>query len=251
MNDVEAEVIDAESSTAFLQRLMEIDHSSELAELISGIAHELNQPLAAMATFSQAGARMLERPDPLTSRSLDVFRDISQEALQAGARLQRLRRLFDPGLPRQARCQMSDLVAEVTPVLNDLAASVNVQLQIDVSNELSDVFIDRLRIQKVLLALVRNAVDASASICAAPVIRLDVLAERYSVETGVTDGGGGVPIAIQQQIFRPFFTTKPSGHGLGLSSSQAIVESHGGTIGFTNLPGGAVRFWFRLPMASN
>jgi C4-dicarboxylate-specific signal transduction histidine kinase len=218
--------------------------------MISGIAHELNQPLAAMATFSQAGARMLDRAEPLTGRSLGVFHEISQEALQAGARLQKLRRLFDAGPLQQARCKMSDLVAEVQPVLSSLALEVCARLQIEVANELPEVFVERLKIQRILLALVRNAADASASLPADRVICIDVRAERYFVETSVTDTGAGVPAELQRQLFHPFFTTKPAGHGLGLSSSRAIVESHGGTIGFNNLPTGGGRFWFKLPVAT-
>ncbi|MDP9084024.1 MAG: hypothetical protein M3N50_09705, partial [Pseudomonadota bacterium] len=149
--------------------------------MIGGIAHELNQPLAAMATFSQAGARMLDRPDPLTNRSLDVFRDISQEALQAGARLQAVRRLFDQGSPQLTRCAMADVLNEVRPVLENLALSINARLEIDVPTELPHVSIDRLKIQRVLLALIRNAVEASANSLTARDIRIDVLSERYSV----------------------------------------------------------------------
>jgi C4-dicarboxylate-specific signal transduction histidine kinase len=250
MNDVETASAHASSSTAFLSRLLEIDRASELAEMISGIAHELNQPLAAMATFSQAGARMLDRAEPLTGRSLGVFHEISQEALQAGARLQKLRRLFDAGPPQQTRCKMSDLVAEVQPVLSSLALEVCARLQIEVANELPELFVERLKIQRILLALVRNAADASASLPADRVICIAVRAERYFVETSVTDTGAGVPAELQRQLFHPFFTTKPAGHGLGLSSCRAIVESHGGTIGFNNLPAGGGRFWFKLPVAT-
>jgi two-component system, LuxR family, sensor kinase FixL len=250
MNDVKTAPADPTSSTAFLNRLLEVDRAMELAEMISGIAHELNQPLAAMATFSQAGARMLDRPDPLTSRSLDVFREISEEALQAGARLQALRRLFEPGPPQQTRCRMAELVAEVRPVLNVLALDVGAELKIRMADGLPEVFIERLKIQRVLLALVRNAVYASSTIHAERVIWIDMLAERYSVETSVTDLGAGVPADMLVQMFRPFSTTKPSGHGLGLSSSRAIVEAHGGTIGFDSIRTGGVRFWFKLPFAS-
>jgi C4-dicarboxylate-specific signal transduction histidine kinase len=240
---------DTQSSTAFLRRLLEADRASELAEMINGIAHELNQPLAAMATFSQAGVRMLDRPDPMTARSLDVFRSISQEALQAGSRLQAVRRLFDPGPPQLAHCAMSDLVSEVRPVLRDLAAAVDAQLQTELPPELPNIHVDRLKIQRVLIALVKNAAEASANISAARIIRIDVVRERYSIETGVTDHGAGVAADVRQQLFRPFFTTKASGHGLGLASSQVAVGSHGGSMGFTNIPDGGVRFWFKLPVS--
>jgi C4-dicarboxylate-specific signal transduction histidine kinase len=249
MNDVITASSGPSNPMAFLGRLLEIDRASELAEMISGIAHELNQPLAAMATFSQAGVRMLDRSDPLTGRSLDVFREISQEALQAGARLQKLRRLFESGPPRQELCSMAELLAEVQPVLHGLASDIGGRLRIEIANDLPDVFVERLKIQRVLLALMRNAAEASCESGAGRLIRIEVLAERYGLETSITDCGAGVPAEIQAQLFHPFFTTKPSGHGLGLSSSRAIVESNSGTIGFNNVPAGGARFWFKLPVA--
>jgi two-component system, LuxR family, sensor kinase FixL len=248
MNDMDTSFPVESGPTAFLGRLLDIDRASELAEMISGIAHELNQPLAAMATFSQAGVRMLDRAEPLTGRSLDVFREISQEALQAGARLQKLRRLFETGPPQQRICSMAELLAEVQPVLDSLASDVGARLRIEIADKLPDIFVERLKIQRVLLALVRNAADASSALRAERLIRIEVLAERYCLETSVSDGGDGMTTEIQAQLFHPFFTTKPSGHGLGLSSSRAIIESHGGSIGCNNTAAGA-RFWFKLPIA--
>jgi len=124
-------------------------------------------------------------------------------------------------------------------------------VSVDVSNSVPDLLIDRLRIQHVLFALAQNAVDASAQVSDTPSIRIDVSADRHTVETGVTDSGAGVPMDVREHLFRPFFTTKPQGTGLGLASSRAIIESHEGTIGFDNLPAGGSRFWFRLPVAND
>jgi two-component system sensor kinase FixL len=231
-----------------LKQLMEIARASALAEMASGIAHELNQPLGAIATFSQAGQHMLNRPEPMVSRALDVFRQINLEALAAGEGIQRIRRLFGQELPNRTRCQLPDLIAELQPVLETLALPIRGGVCVDVPHPVPDLLIDRLRIQHVLCALAQNAVDASDQ-GADVSIRIDVSSDRYSVETGVTDSGQGVPADLQDQLFRPFFTTKPQGTGLGLASSRAIIESHDGSIGFANLPAGGSRFWFRLPVA--
>ncbi len=229
---------------------MEFARVSALAEMASGFAHELNQPLGAIATFAQAGERMLDRPDPMVKRALDVFRQINQAALGAGAGIQRIRGLFERGTPTRTRCRLSEVIAELRPVLDILASSSNSTVRVDVPEALPDLLIDRVRIQHVLFALTQNAVDAGVEASAAPSIRIDVSADRYSVETGVTDSGAGVPAGVREQLFRPFFTTKPQGTGLGLASSRAIIESHEGSIGFNNLPAGGSRFWFRLPVAS-
>jgi signal transduction histidine kinase len=92
--------------------------------------------------------------------------------------------------------------------------------------------------------LVQNAIEAPGS---TPTVRLDVSGDRYSVMVGVVDHGNGIAAAAREQLFRPFFTTKNNGTGLGLASSRAIVEAHEGTIGFDDVNGGGTRFWFRLP----
>jgi C4-dicarboxylate-specific signal transduction histidine kinase len=236
-------------SDRILEQLMEIARASALAEMASGIAHELNQPLGAIATFAQAGERMLNRPEPMVKRALDVFHQINLAALGAGEGIQRIRRLFRQGSPTRTRCRLPELIAELRPVLDALALCTKSTLSVDLPDTVPDLLIDRLRIQHVLLALTQNAVDAGAQASDTPSIRIDVSADRYSVETGVTDSGAGVPDELREQLFRPFFTTKPQGTGLGLASSRAIIESHEGTMGFDNLSAGGSRFWFRLPVA--
>jgi len=231
-----------------MSQLMEIARISLLAELASGIAHEINQPLGAIATFSQAGERMLSREEPMVGQALEVLRHINQEALNAGEGIRRIRRLFEQDERSRSRCDMPDLVAELYPVLEILAQGIDGELQVEDPPGLPAVLVDRLRIQHVLFALTQNACDASAE-RSSPTILIRMSSDRYMVETSIIDSGHGVPEGMEQQLFKPFFTTKPRGTGLGLASSRAIIESHGGTIGFENLPHGASRFWFRLPVA--
>jgi C4-dicarboxylate-specific signal transduction histidine kinase len=234
---------------AFLSQLSAAVRSTVLAEMASGMAHELNQPLAAIATFSHAGERMLNRSDPMVERALDVFRQIGQEALGAGTRLQKIRNVFELDRSRHTRCQVAELIAQMQPILLTAAEQHGVTLKFDVAAACPDVQVDRLRIQSVLLALVQNAIDASAGGVGERVIRIDMVAERHAVETGVIDSGPGVPAEHAEHMFRPFFTTKPHGTGLGLAASRATIEAHEGTMGFRNLSAGGSRFWFRLPIA--
>jgi two-component system sensor histidine kinase DctS len=233
---------------AILNRLMELSRAAALAEMASGIAHELNQPLGAIATFSQAGDRLLNRPEPLVSRARDVFQQINAEALNAGEGIRRIRRLFDHAEPVRSKCQMSDLVAELVPALQTMARVANVQLKVDIQAPLPEVNVDRLRIQLVLFSLVQNALDASTQNHGSQVL-IEVRADRYAVETSVTDSGEGIPADRTDKVFRPFFTTKPGGTGLGLASSRASIEAHEGTISYDKAAHSGSRFWFRLPIA--
>jgi two-component system sensor kinase FixL len=236
-------------SELILNQLMEIARISTLAEMASGIAHELNQPLGAIATFAQAGERMLSRPDPLVDGAADVFRQINQAALGAGAGIRRIRRLFDHEEAARTRCHMQDIVQEMMPVLEMLAHGARGRLCFDGAQDLPPVLIDRLRIQHVLFALVQNAFDAGGNGADAPSVTITIGGDRYSVETSVIDHGDGVPPEVRANLFRPFFTTKAQGTGLGLASSRAIIDTHEGTIGFESAAAGGSRFWFRLPAA--
>lgn len=238
-------------SAALVRQLMEISRLAALTELASGIAHELNQPLGAIATFAQAGERMLNRAEPLISETLDVLRQINDAALSAGEGIRRIRRLFEQDPSVRSSCQILELINELKPLLELFVSSVGGQLHVDFSQGVPAVMADRLRIQCVLVSLVQNACDASTLGAGVPKISISTSSDRYVVEVSVRDSGPGVPASVQRQLFRPFFTTKQHGSGLGLASSRAIIEAHEGTMGFENLSAGGSRFWFRLPMAGS
>lgn len=231
-----------------IEQLLNIARVSALEEMASGIAHELNQPLGAIATFSQAGERMLARPTPMLKETVEVLQSIGNEALNAGEGIRRIRRLFHRADPARSACSMPELIAELQPVLELLAARTGARLEIDAASVLPRVMVDRLRIQHVLFTLVQNALDASPPDSRQQaVVRIEVSADKYLLETAVIDQGIGIEATAQQQLFRPFFTTKAKGTGLGLASSRAIIEAHEGTIGFENGKESGARFWFRLP----
>ncbi|HMK84863.1 MAG TPA: HAMP domain-containing sensor histidine kinase [Steroidobacteraceae bacterium] len=232
-----------------LNQVIEITRSAALAEMASGVAHELNQPLGAIATFAQAGVRMLDRPEPMITRALEVLQSINQEALNAGEGIRRIRRLFDQEETDRRLCRMDELIAELEPVLDLLSVRFNGRLQVEPTPESPLVNVDRAKIQHVLFALVQNGFEAAAGGAVPPVVRVSMRCDRYQVETSVIDSGLGVPDDVQHRLFRPFYTTKARGTGLGLASTRAILESHHGSIGFENLTEGGCRFWFRLPVA--
>src|SRR5476649_2663481 len=136
-------------SDGILNRLMELSRIAALAEMASGIAHELNQPLGAIATFGQVGDRLLNRPEPFVPRAREVFHQIHAEAMNAGEGIRRIRRMFDHAEPTCARCQMSELVGELAPALDAMARAAHVSLKVDAQSPLPEVNVDRLRIQLV------------------------------------------------------------------------------------------------------
>jgi signal transduction histidine kinase len=143
---------------------------------------------------------------------------------------------------------MSEVIDELRPVFEMIAQWSDVELVTEISPTLPAVCIDRLRVQHVLFSLFQNALEVSMQNEVSPRVLLSSRADRYAVEISITDSGTGIPEETRRQLFRPFFTTKPRGTGLGLASSRAIVEAHEGTIGFESEPAGGTRFWFRLPI---
>jgi C4-dicarboxylate-specific signal transduction histidine kinase len=229
---------------------MQIARISALEEMASGFAHELNQPIGAIATFAQAGERMLSRPEPMTAQASEVLRHISHEALNAGQGIRRIRKLFNDATVARSVWAVPDVISELMPVLELLAGRVGVRLELTIDANLPKVAMDRLRVQHVLYTLVQNSLEAQRPENRPAHVRIEVTGDRYTVTTAVIDNGVGLSSEARAQLFRPFFTTKDHGTGLGLASSRAIVEAHEGTIGCDDAADGGARFWFRLPAAS-
>jgi C4-dicarboxylate-specific signal transduction histidine kinase len=233
-----------------LEQLLQIARLSALEEMASGIAHELNQPIGAITTFAQAARRMLDRPDPMIEPTVDVLQHISDEALKAGAGIRRIRGLFNGHPNGRVVCNVSEVLAELKPVLDLLATRWQAQLTVAVEPGIPEVALDRLRIQHVLFTLVQNALEAPTRDGRPPTVRIDIRGDRYAVQINIDDSGLGVAAADKARLFHPFFTTKQHGTGLGLASSRAIIEAHEGAIGVEDIPGGGTRFWLRLPAAT-
>ena len=137
-------------TSRLLEQLMQIARTSALEEMASGFAHELNQPIGAIATFAQAAERMLSRPEPMTVQALDVLRHISNEALNAGQGIRRIRKLFNDVAVARIQCAMPEVIAELMPVLELLASRAGMHLEVAIDEALPAVSVDRLRIQHVL-----------------------------------------------------------------------------------------------------
>jgi C4-dicarboxylate-specific signal transduction histidine kinase len=242
--------IQMQDSRALLEQLLQVARMSALEEMASGIAHELNQPIGAITTFAQAGQRMLERPEPMVGQAAEVMRHISHEALNAGEGIRRIRSLFHGHHAERTQCNLADVITELLPVLELLVVRSGATLQFSSQSSLPAVAIDRLRIQHVLFALVQNALEAPTQDGAAPKVRIDVSSDRYSVRVTVEDSGVGIPDEAREQLFRPFFTTKTHGTGLGLASSRAVAESHEGSLEVEDVAGGGTRFYLRLPASA-
>lgn len=238
-------------TSRLLEQLMLIARASALEEMASGFAHELNQPIGAIATFAQAAERMLTRAEPMTAAAVDVLKHISSEALNAGQGIRRIRKIFNDGTVERSVCALPDILNELMPVLELLATRAGARLEVVIDPSLPLISVDRRRIQHVLYTLVQNSLEVKRPAGREPRVRIEATGDRYAITLAVIDNGIGLTTEVRAQLFRPFFTTKEHGTGLGLASSRAIVEAHEGTIGCDDVESGGVRFWFRLPATTD
>jgi two-component system sensor kinase FixL len=241
----------AEHETYRLQeRLTHVSRLATVGEMSAGIAHELNQPLTAVANYAQACDRLLGMPEPDIEEIRGALRQITAQAVRAGEIIRRLRALAKSDVMKRQPTDINLLVSELDDLIQLDAKAHDAQYRLELAPMLPSVSVDRAQIQQVILNLVRNALEAFSESSNGPrevTVRTQVLPEG-DVEIAVCDSGPGVSPAIAPRLFDPFCTTKPHGTGLGLAISRTIVKSHQGALDYRpNAPSGAC-FTVRLPL---
>ncbi len=221
----------AEQETQLLQQ--EIAHAgrvSMMGQLASGLAHEINQPLASILRNAEAAELFLQHSSPDLDEIRAILSDIRSDDERAGQVIDRMRGLLKRETLDTGRLDVGTLVGDVAALVRVDAATRQVKLDVDVPADLPQVRGDRVQIQQVLLNLILNGMDALNG--TRPEDRRVTVTARldgaHLVELAVGDAGHGIPADKLARIFDPFFTTKPNGMGIGLAVSRTIVEAHSG-----------------------
>lgn len=244
--DIDGEVRAQEELRLAQASLARASQAASLAELSASIAHEVNQPLAAIVANSSACHRWLSAEPPNLERAKITAERIIRDANSAAEVVSRIRALFRPSVEPRNRTTLGSIIAEARDLMAEEAARRRVRLDVDVASSLPLLALDRVHIQQVLVNLIRNGMDAMDSIAGDRVLGVRVRRVGDVVQTEISDRGAGV--AFPDKIFEPFFTTKGNGMGMGLAISRSIVESHGGRLwAEKNEPQGAT-FVFTLPI---
>ncbi len=235
------------------ERHAEMMHSSRslaLGELAGSIAHELNQPLSAIANYMRGAQRLLERELP-GSRAAEAMDKAASEALRAGEVIARLRELATGGATQHGVEDLPALVAEASALALFGAEERGVAVRTTIDPSVHAVLVDRVQIQQVMLNLIRNALEAMAGQRRRE-LEIAVAAESPEMaHVSIADTGPGVSPEIADRLFHSFASTKgPKGMGMGLAICRTIVESHGGRIWATAREGGGAVFHFTLPRAA-
>ncbi len=248
------DLTEKQQTEAQLQTLqLELQHASRVSDvgtLASSLAHELNQPLTAIANYLSTGRDIL---DDLKSENVHLLQEALNESvaesLRAGKIVRRLREFVSKGDIRMEVLSMADLVND-SKTLGLIDARVKgVEYSFDIRPDINHVLADKVQIQQVMINLIRNAIEAMDD---SPVKKLSVSAHTAPdnrVEFVVQDSGPGISPDVRDRLFAPFATTKSDGMGLGLSICKTIVEAHGGKLVFEDAPEGGTIFRFSLRKA--
>ncbi|HSA90564.1 MAG TPA: PAS domain S-box protein [Burkholderiales bacterium] len=241
-----------EQARQHLQQLAHVTRLASMGEMASAIAHEINQPLAAITTYTQACVRLLRSSGASLEEITETMERVGARAERASEIIRHLRSFVRKEDAQPIPVQVNFLVSEIVRLVQSEAAQSGVEIVTDLGADLPPVLADNIQIEQVLLNLVRNAIDA---ICAAGMERREVriVTRRGAdgmVAVGVHDSGPGFDDETARRLFEPFFTTKELGMGIGLSISRSIVEAHQGRIWASSARGGGASFHLVLPAAA-
>jgi len=231
--------------------LAHVARVTTLGEMAASIAHELNQPLAAIVADANASLNWLTKPHPDLDGVREALTAIVQDGHRAADVIQRTRQLATKTDPQKVRLQVNDVIEDIVALIGTELRGHEVSLRLDLAPELLPVLGDRVQLQQVLINLVMNGMEAMAAVGD----RRRELLIRSQREAGqllvvVQDSGTGIDPDKMHRMFDAFFTTKPSGMGMGLSISRSIIEAHGGRLWASPNAGPGTTFQFSLPADS-
>jgi two-component system, LuxR family, sensor kinase FixL len=229
--------------------LAHVGRVSEMGTLASSLAHELNQPLTAVATYCESARDLLDSEPDAEALAMvrEALDEAAEQAVRAGQIVRRLRDFMSNGEMERRIESLQRLINEANALalVGSREHGIEVQLFLDPGADL--VFVDRIQVQQVIVNLIRNAIDA---MMASELRCLSLTTARHGddlVEVTIADTGSGISETVAPQLFQPFVTSKQNGMGIGLSICRTIVEAHGGRIWFEPGQNGGTAFHFTLP----
>ncbi|MDG1816643.1 MAG: PAS domain-containing sensor histidine kinase, partial [Glaciecola sp.] len=253
ITDISQQRVAEDQMREHVEHMAYIDRLNSLGEMAAGIAHEINQPLAAISLFSQSGKHLCQNEQ--YARLPDVFDQLSTHSRRAGAVLERMQMMTHQG---ERLKQVVDCNSVITDVIKLIEADARIRQVIITRVDcaaLKHIYVDVVQIQQVLLNLLRNGMEAMQTHLFSHGNTIEISTElQQANESGalikfaVKDTGGGVGKDMQATLFDAFSSTKPNGMGIGLSISKTIIEAHGGRLQYKDYPPFGSEFYFTLPV---
>jgi PAS domain S-box-containing protein len=248
--DVSARLAAEEGARRTREQVELLSRVSLLGEMTASLAHELNQPLAAIVNNATAAMQYLEQNRLNPEQLQEILADVVADGRRACDVMHSVRSAIKKGTAIRGRVNLNDLVKAITHMVQPDAAGHRCKIKASLEKDLQPIEGDPIQIQQALINLVRNAFDAMRDV--PPNRRIVEITTDYNgdgaVGVAVRDYGSGISDSVRERLFEQFFTTKDEGLGMGLAIVRSIVEAHGGSITAENADGGGARFYFRLPV---
>jgi len=255
--------VQAQQQARRLQRSLNLlARRQTVGEVSTALAHEINQPLTAIANYAHAARRQFETPAGDPAETARLLSEIESEAGRAGEIIKRMRRLIDHGKVDLSPEDINEVLVEAVHLSEAGQPHDAINVVYDLEDGLPKVMVDRIQIQQVVINLIRNAAEAMADIPSntvtietalqRPAASLKIRAARdrdENVLVTVSDEGPGIPSDRLEDIFEPFATTRTDGLGVGLAICRSIVKAHGGRIWAENRPDHGASIHFTIPVA--
>jgi two-component system sensor kinase FixL len=252
-NDITERIRANEALQQAQAELAHVMRVATLGELTASIAHEVNQPLAAIVTNGEAGLRWLDRDPPELGEVRGAVQSMISDGVRASEVVWGLRAMSKKATSQRTRLDLNEVVEQVILLVQRELLTNRVVLRLELASGLPPVLADRVQLQQVIMNLAVNGIQAMSGTGDRP-RELLVASRRHEnnqVLVEVQDSGDGIPPENMNQLFNAFFTTKPNGMGMGLSISRSIIEAHGGRIWAARGNGRGATFQLSLPSADN
>ncbi|UOA09440.1 PAS domain S-box protein [Methylobacter sp. S3L5C] len=234
-----------------LNQLAHVTRLGLLGEMASGIAHEVNQPLTAIASYTQVSLNLMKAEYPDLVKLAEVIYKTQQQALRAGQIIRRMREFVKSNTKQSSLVDLNELIQDAASLCLPELRLNNIVLTYQLQNSLPFINADKIQIEQVIINLIRNSADALDG-CPEnqqKKITIDSLLKlNDGIEVRIKDNGPGIPEDQQQKILMPFYTTKVEGMGMGLSICNSIIEAHEGYLKFNSKVGKGTTFYFTLPI---
>jgi signal transduction histidine kinase len=248
-DELQAALEERERMREELARLVHLNRVSTMGELAASLAHEIKQPISAAMTDARTCSRWITRDHPDLAEAQAAASRVVKDVARASEIIGRVRSLFKKDSLQREEVDINELIQEMIALLRGEASRHSISVHSDLSLELPPMMADRLQLQQVLMNLMLNGIEAMKSMNTPG--KLAIKSEQGDsgqLLISVMDTGVGVPAEKLDQIFNPFFTSKPEGTGMGLPISRSIIESHGGRLWADPNPESGSIFRFTLPI---
>jgi PAS domain S-box-containing protein len=251
VRDVSLRKCQEQQDKEHLNELAHVTRLGLMGEMASGIAHEVNQPLSAIVSYSQASLNLIKTEDPDLVKLTETLDKTQQQALRAGRIIHRMREFVKSHSKHRSTVDINALIRNAVDLCIAELKQNNIKLIFELENNLPRIFVDQIQIEQVIINLTRNSIDVLKDLPATQQRRIIIrsqLAQDNNIQVSVKDNGLGLDEEQQKKVLMPFYTTKAEGMGMGLSISRSLIEAHEGTLYFNSKPNKGSTFYFTLPI---